>query len=145
MSCSAASLKLHLASKSENYRALRSSADIRVILNDRLQEEHRRRVQKRVEFDAILRLERRHAGLNELLAQLVAHIPERHGVVKADRKRLVKAQPGSEDPVVAVHVRRAPIVGNGCVQSSGPFRVYTPNRLARHPVQQVVPSPWYRA
>src|SRR6202051_314969 len=50
------SLELHLRSESENYGALRSSSHVRVVLNDRLQEEHRQWVQKRVEFHSVLRL-----------------------------------------------------------------------------------------
>ena len=38
------SLELHLHSESEHYGALRSSAYVRVILNDRLQKKHRERV-----------------------------------------------------------------------------------------------------
>jgi hypothetical protein len=34
-------LELHLRSESENYGALRSSSHVGVVLNDRLQEEHR--------------------------------------------------------------------------------------------------------
>jgi hypothetical protein len=47
-------LELHLGSESKNYGALRSSAHVSVILNDRLQKEHGQGVQKRVEFDAML-------------------------------------------------------------------------------------------
>jgi len=48
------SLELHFGSESENYGALRPSTHVRVVLNDRLQKEHRQRVQKRVEFNAVL-------------------------------------------------------------------------------------------
>ena len=74
MICSAASLKFYLSSESENYSALRSSADIRVVLNDGLQKEHWSYVQKRIEFNAVLDLKWRHAGLQELLTQAVAYV-----------------------------------------------------------------------
>jgi len=53
MTSSKPALELHLGSESENYGALRSSTHVRVVLNDRLKEEHRQGVQKRVEFNAL--------------------------------------------------------------------------------------------
>src|SRR5271163_2046386 len=102
-------LKLHLCSESEDDCTPRAASHIRVILDHRLEKEHRQNVQQSVELNALLRLKRRHAGLKKLRAQIIAYIAERHGVVKVHWQRLVEAKSRGEQCVVAVDVRRAPI------------------------------------
>ena len=67
-------LKLHLGSESENHGVLSPSADIRVILNDRLEKKHRSNVQKRVEFKAVFRFPRWGTGRKELLTLAIPHV-----------------------------------------------------------------------
>src|SRR5215472_552817 len=117
---------------------MRMSADIRVVLNDGLQQQHGSDVEKRIEFDGVLGLERRRAGGRELLAEMILHIPERHRVVYGKRERLVEANSRGKDGIVAVDVARAPIVCESTVEAFGAFGIHTPESLARHPIKQVV-------
>jgi hypothetical protein len=73
-------LELHLRSESENDGAVRATSHVCKVLNDRLQEEHRQRVQESVEFQAVLGLERSRARRVKLVAQAVVHIAEGQGV-----------------------------------------------------------------
>src|SRR5258708_32460995 len=101
------SRECHLRPEPENYGSPGWSAHIREILNDWLQQEKRRDIQKRIEFSAVLRP----AVRNELATQAVLHVTHRHGVVKAHRKRLVAAEAGSEHRVGAGEVGTAPVAG----------------------------------
>src|SRR5882762_8420420 len=138
-------LKLHLGSESENYRPLRSSPHVCVILHDRLQQKHRCDVQQRVEFNTVLRLPWRRALRNELLTQLVPHVAHRHRIVNAHGKRLVETQSSSEHRVVAVDIRWAPVIRNSRIKAFRLFCINAPESLVRHPVQKVVPRLWFCA
>ena len=85
-------LKLHLCSESEDDCTPRAASHVLVILDHRLEKEHRQNVKQRVELNGLLGLKRRHAGLKKLRAQIVSYIAERHGVVKVRRQPLVEAQ-----------------------------------------------------
>src|SRR5258708_10507234 len=100
------SLEFHLCPESEDYSASAYSAYIREILNDWLEKEHRSNIKERVEFGAVLRPPVR----NELAPQTGLHVTQRHGVVKAHRKRLVEAQARSAHRNVPLDVGRAPVV-----------------------------------
>src|SRR5215468_2973430 len=102
---------------------MRTSADIRVVLNDGLKQQHGSEVEKRIEFNGVLGLERRRARGHELLAEMILYIAERHAVVNGKRQRLVEANPRGKDGIVAVHVARAPIVGESSVEAFGAFGI----------------------
>src|SRR5258708_13974300 len=89
LSVLASSLELHLCSESEDNSASGASAHVGVILDHRLQKEHRRNVQQTVELNALLGLERRPSGTREVRTQPVYHIAQRHGVVNVQMQRLV--------------------------------------------------------
>src|SRR5258708_19656883 len=72
------SLKFHLRSESKNNRALHASARVRVVLNDRLQKEHRQGVQKPIDLHAVPPPPSRRAGQEKLLAQAISDIPQGH-------------------------------------------------------------------
>jgi hypothetical protein len=57
----------------------------------------------------VLGLPRSHAGKEEIGAQAVSHITQRHAVVKTQRQRLVEAQPRRELQEVAVDIRRTSV------------------------------------
>src|SRR5215813_13851005 len=105
---------------------MRTSADIRVVLNDGLEQKHWQRIQKRIEFDGALGLEWWRARGHELLAEMILHIAERHGVVNGKRQRLVKADPRGKDGIVAIDVARTPIVGENAVEAFGAFGIDAP-------------------
>jgi hypothetical protein len=139
------SLELDFRPESENDCVVRASAHICKVLNEWLQKEHRQRVQESVELQAVLGLEPRRARRVELLAQAVVHVADGHGVVKFQRQRLIEAQSGGEHGVVAVGVCRTPVVRERAIQTFSVFRIETPESLARHPVQEVIPLLRFRA
>src|SRR4029453_11205893 len=51
----------------------------------------------------------------------------------------IETQPGREQAVVSIDVGRAPIVSERSVQAPCGVRVNTPESLARHPVQEIIP------
>src|SRR4029077_15005908 len=55
------------------------------------------------------------------------------------RQGFIETQAGREQTVVSIEVRRAPIVSESSVQALCPVRVNTPESLARHPVQEIIP------
>src|SRR6266436_5629824 len=55
------------------------------------------------------------------------------------RQGFIETQPGREQAVVSIDVGRAPIVSERSVQALRPVRVNTPESLARHPVQKIIP------
>src|SRR5215470_6204589 len=58
--------------------------------------------------------------------------------MNAERKRLVETQARCEHGIVAIDVRRAPVIGKRSVQTLCPRWVSTPQGLTRHPIQHVV-------
>src|SRR6516225_9867748 len=86
----------------------------------------------------MLGVDPRRARGSELLAEMILHRAERHGVVNGKRQGLVEANPRGKDGIVAVDVARAPIVGESAVEAFGAFGIDTPERLAGHPIDQVV-------
>src|SRR6266403_1980161 len=145
LSVLASCLELHLCSKSEDNGAIPASAHVGVILDHRLQKEHLCNVQQSVELNALLGLERRQSRREEVRTQDVSYIAQRHGVVNVQRQRLVEAQSRREQRVVAVDIRRTPVVGKCRVQTLCPFRIHAPEGLACNPIQEVVARPWFRA
>src|SRR6266403_3524789 len=131
-------LELHLCSESEDNGAIRASADVGVILDHRLQKQHWRNVQQSVELNALLGFGRGLPRREEVWAQAISDIAQRHGVVNVKRQRLIEAQPRREQRVVAVDIRRTPVVGKCRIQTLCFFGVYPPNGLARHPIQEVI-------
>src|SRR5262245_43829748 len=67
-------LTFHLCSASKSDNVHRSCANVRVIPNHRLQKAHWHWVKKRVELDAVLRLDWRSALRHELLTQAVLYV-----------------------------------------------------------------------
>src|SRR4029077_16077246 len=60
----------------------------------------------------------------------------------------IETQPGREQAIVSIDVGRAPVVSERSFQAPCPVRVNTPERLACHPVQEIIPrlsSPGSRA
>src|SRR6266404_5436843 len=55
------------------------------------------------------------------------------------RQGFIETQPGREQAVVPIDVGRAPIVSERNVQALCGVRVNTPESLARHPVQKIIP------
>src|SRR4029077_16280447 len=55
------------------------------------------------------------------------------------RQGFIETQAGREQTVVSIEVRRAPVVSERSVQALRPVRVNTPESLARHPVQEIIP------
>jgi hypothetical protein len=53
-------------------------------------------------------------------------------------QRFVETQPGSEHRIVAINVRRAPVIGKRSIEALSALRVHPPKRLAGHPVQEAV-------
>src|SRR5580704_5692033 len=131
-------LKLYLRSETKNDRMLGTSARVRVILNDRLKKNHWAYVEKSVEFNTLLWSPRGRARCKELRAQHVPHIAKRHSVVNLERQRLVETKPGRQQSVVAVFVRRTPVISKSGIQALSTLRVNAPEGLACHPIQQVV-------
>src|SRR5258706_949734 len=141
LSVLASCIEVHLCSKSEDNGAIPASAHVGVILDHQLQKEHVCNVQHSVEVNALLGLERRQSRREEVRTQAVSYIAQRHGVVNVQRQRLVEAQSRREQRVVAVDIRRSPVVGKRRVQTPCFFRVCPPESLARHPIQEVVARP----
>ena|SRR5262249_23390458 len=61
-------LEIHLGSESNHNVAPGSAARVCIVLNDRLQKDHRRKVYQRIEFNPLLCLEWWRAWRNKLLA-----------------------------------------------------------------------------
>src|ERR1700756_5331016 len=64
------------------------------------------------------------------------------------RQGFIETQPGREQTVVSIDIGRAPVVSERGVQALCPVRINTPESLARHPVQEIIPrlsSPRSRA
>src|SRR5215469_15469099 len=131
-------LEFNLCSESKNDGMARSSAHVCVVLNDGLQKEHWQWIQKRVEFNAVLRLPSWFTLRHELLTQAILYVTKGHCVMNPHWERLVEPQPCGKHRIVAVDVRRAPVKRNGPVQSPCSTRIQAPERLVRHPVQKVV-------
>src|SRR5271156_151479 len=131
-------LKLHLCSEADDNCTPRAPSHVRVILDHRLEEEHRQNVKQSVELDPLLGLIRGHARWKKLRTQIVSYITERHGVVKVHWQRLIEAQPYREQSVVAVDIRRTPVVGKRRIQPLPFLRINSPKGLACHPIQEVV-------
>src|SRR5258707_15711399 len=77
-------LKGYLYSEPNNESISANSAHIGVVLEHRLDRE-RPIAQQDVELKAVLGLPGSHAGREEVCAQAVSHIAQRHGVVKTQR------------------------------------------------------------
>src|SRR5262245_15670816 len=127
------SLKVDLRPESADESAPSNPAHIGIVLNHWLNQQGSRKHQD-VQLNAVLGLPGRHAGGEELRAKTVSHIAQRQGVVKAQRQRLVEAQPRRELRVVAVDIRRTPVERKRCVQTSCFFGVDAPESLARLPI-----------
>src|SRR6516164_6588715 len=69
-------LKLHFRAKPQNHRVMSSTADVRVILDNGLEEKHRQRIYKHIEFDRVLRFEGGSPWRHKLLAQSVLHVAQ---------------------------------------------------------------------
>jgi hypothetical protein len=125
-------LKIYLNSKPANESISSNPAHIGIVLKHRL--EHEWSVaQQYVEFDAVLGLPGSHAGREEVWAQTVSHIAQRHGVVKTQRQRLVEAQPRRELHEVAIYIRRTPVERKRRIQAPCYFRVNAPESLLAFP------------
>src|SRR6267378_146785 len=61
--------------------------------------------------------------------------------MKVQRQWLVEAQARRKDRVVAVGIRRTPVVRNRCIKAFSFFGVHPPESLARHPIQEIVAGP----
>src|SRR6266481_3252264 len=59
------------------------------------------------------------------------------------RQWFIETQPGREQTVVSVDVRRAPVVGKRSIQALCPVWINPPEGLARHPVQKIIPGLWF--
>src|SRR6266481_5587646 len=90
--------------------------------------------------EAVLGIPGSHTVRPEVRAKMVSYVAQRHRVVNWERQGFIETQPGREQSVVSVEVRRAPVVGKRSVQALCPVRVNPPEGLARHPVQEEVPG-----
>src|SRR5215831_17577235 len=106
MGCLLWTLKLDLCPEADDDCVLCSAAIVREELDDRLEQQHRKDVQQRIELEGVFRVEWRRTRRRELLADAILDVPERHGVVKRDGQRFIEAQPRRELRVVAVDVGR---------------------------------------
>jgi len=85
--CSVASdhtLKLYLRPEACDESASSNTAHIEIVLDDWLDQERSVNHQD-VELEAVLSLPGRHAGREELRAEGISHIAQRHGVVESER------------------------------------------------------------
>src|SRR6516164_9100539 len=130
-------LKFHLRPEACDESASSNTAHIEIVLDDWLDQERSINHQD-VELEAVLNLPGRHPGREELRAEAISHIAQRHGVVEFERQRLVVSQSCRELGVVAIDVWRTPVERKRCVQTLCSFRVDAPERLARLPVQEIV-------
>src|SRR5271155_2610934 len=95
-------LKLHLCSEADDNCTPRASSHVRVILDHRLEEEHRQNVKQSVELDPLFGLIRGHARWKKLRTQIVSYITERHGVVKVHWQRLIEGKRQSNPGAVSI-------------------------------------------
>src|SRR4029077_16461012 len=59
--------------------------------------------------------------------------------MKRKRQGFIEPQPGREQTVVSIDIRRAPVISEGSIQAFCSIRIDTPECLACHPVQEIIP------
>lgn len=110
-----------------------STADVRVILDGWLEEKHRQRIQKRIEFDRVLRFPGGSPLRHKLLAQPILHVAQRHSVVNWQGQRLVETYTCGEKRIVAVDICRTPVIGEGSIQALCAVRLFFTIKRPRLP------------
>src|SRR6516225_5181964 len=115
-----------------------STADVRVVLDDRLKEKHRQRIKKRIEFNCVLRFKSGSPLRRKLLAQPVLYVAQRHCVVNRQGQRFIETETCGEKRIVAVNIWRAPVIGEGSIQTPCAVSMDAPQGLTGHPIQKEV-------
>jgi hypothetical protein len=81
-----------------------------------------------VEFETVFCFPGRRASGQEQRAETVPHVAKGNCVVDMEGQRFVEPQTGGQFPVVAVDVRRAPVVSDRQVKALGLLSVRAPQK-----------------